>query len=263
MFGKLFGKKGSKRSKKSRREQDEIDDFSAALIVLMQQRGMSVAAANGWVVENQTGIQLHPELIDFLAIDGQGGRSCTTLHCVHPQFFPNGVFEYQHSTGNTPEESIVAGFDQWLQLDFPVLADALQAEPATCTSMEMTFPGEGEQPTRQRRVLLGPVLHMGIDQGETGSADASGEACHSSSCSCCLFTNSFQAFESQLKSNDDFFAIRLFASRDETGAVQADCRVNGEDWEPGAAALRKYAGSWPANGFEFRKQYIAIQSVSG
>jgi hypothetical protein len=42
--------------------------------------------------------------------------------------------------------------------------------------------------------------------------------------------------------------------------VQADCRVNGEDWSAGAEALRAYVTRWPDRGFEFRKQYVVIQS---
>ena len=125
--------------------------------------------------------------------------------------------------------------------------------------MEMTFPEEDGQPAFKRRVLLGPVMHMGIDQAEGAQPDESGEAPHASSCPCCLFTNSAMAFEEQLKERGGFHAVRLFASRDENGQVQADCRINGHDWEPGAEALRNYASKWPQIGLEFRKQYIAIQ----
>ena len=39
--------------------------------------------------------------------------------------------------------------------------------------------------------------------------------------------------------------VVVTALRDDTGKAQADCRVNGADWEPGARALRKYARAWP------------------
>ena len=45
------------------------------------------------------------------------------------------------------------------------------------------------------------------------------------------------------------------------GVPAADCRVNGEDWEKGMQALREYARTWPAAGYEFRKQYVVLQSI--
>jgi hypothetical protein len=53
--------------------------------------------------------------------------------------------------------------------------------------------------------------------------------------------------------------VRLFAMRGADGAAEADCRLNGEDWEAGKAALIKYVESWPDLGVEFRKQYVIIQ----
>jgi hypothetical protein len=50
--------------------------------------------------------------------------------------------------------------------------------------------------------------------------------------------------------------------RDADGVPAADCRVNGRDFEPGAVALRAYAATWPAAGYEFRKQYVVLQSIA-
>ena len=60
---------------------------------------------------------------------------------------------------------------------------------------------------------------------------------------------------------DAFYGLRLYAARDENGEPQADCRINGEDWEPGKEALRDYAGTWTPAGYEFRKQYVVLQTV--
>jgi hypothetical protein len=49
--------------------------------------------------------------------------------------------------------------------------------------------------------------------------------------------------------------------RDANGDPQADCRVNGDDWDKGTEALRKYVGTWPAAGFEMRKQYVVVQTI--
>jgi len=61
---------------------------------------------------------------------------------------------------------------------------------------------------------------------------------------------------------DGFYGDRLFAARDENGAATADCRINGQDFPAGAQALAAYVQSWPQRAIEFRKQYIAIQTVA-
>jgi len=69
-----------------------------------------------------------------------------------------------------------------------------------------------------------------------------------------------EAFK-ELIEGSRFYGLRLFAARDEKGVPQADCRVNGEDWEKGAEALRKYVTTWPGIGYEFRKQYVVLHTV--
>ncbi len=48
--------------------------------------------------------------------------------------------------------------------------------------------------------------------------------------------------------------------RDESGAPGADCRINGEDYEPGMEALRAYVATWPGAGVEYRKQYVFLHT---
>ena len=50
--------------------------------------------------------------------------------------------------------------------------------------------------------------------------------------------------------------------RDGKGKAQADCRVNGSDWEKGAEALRHYVATWPEAGFEMRKQYVVLHTIN-
>jgi len=64
-----------------------------------------------------------------------------------------------------------------------------------------------------------------------------------------------------LVAGDGFFAIRMYAMRGEDGSVAADCRVNGQEFEEGKAALRRYVSTWPQAGFEFRKQYVVLQTL--
>jgi hypothetical protein len=100
-------------------------------------------------------------------------------------------------------------------------------------------------------VLFGPVAHQ-------AAREATEEEEHPF-CPCCLFTNTWDAYKPQIES-DGVYGLRLYAARDTQGEVQADCRVNGQDWPAGAEALRAYVAQWPDRGFEFRKQYVVIQS---
>ena len=79
-------------------------------------------------------------------------------------------------------------------------------------------------------------------------------------CPCCFLTNTFDAFKALMES-DRFYGIRLFAARGEDGSPQADCRVNGQDWEDGKRALLGYVETWPQAGLEFRKQYVVMQTL--
>jgi hypothetical protein len=139
-----------------------------------------------------------------------------------------------------------------MQTDFVTLLDALRAKPEHCTIMEMTFPAKDGKPERIRRAVLGPCTHVAKTP-----PDASQEHPF---CPCCLLTNSFEAFRDLFEA-DAFYGLRLLAMRDRDGTPGADCRVNGDDWEKGAQALRDYVNTWPQAGFEMRKQYVVLQTV--
>ena len=102
----------------------------------------------------------------------------------------------------------------------------------------MEFPGG-----QRRRVIFGPVAHH-VEHPEVHEAAM---ACPTDEdndehpfCPCCLFTRSIKAFQPLVES-DDFFALRMFAARNEDGSVDADCRVNGHDNKKGMTALQRYA----------------------
>jgi hypothetical protein len=132
------------------------------------------------------------------------------------------------------------------------LLDALKAEPEHCTTMVMTVPARDGKPERTRRAVLGPCTHF--------AATPPGASDEHPFCPCCLLTNSFETFE-ELFEADAFYGLRLLALRNGEGQPAADCRINGDDWEKGAQALRNYVGTWPHGGFEMRKQYVVLQTV--
>jgi hypothetical protein len=165
---------------------------------------------------------------------------------------PAGIFEYQHSTGNDTHQSIAKGFESWMQLDLPVFLDALRTKPQRCTFLEFELPADVGRPAQKRRVVLGPVSHLVSRPEESGSEEHP-------FCPCCLFTRSGDVMKPKILDNH-FYGIRLFAMRGQYGDASADCRLNGEDWEPGKNALIAYVNSWPNRGVEFRKQYVILQT---
>jgi hypothetical protein len=148
--------------------------------------------------------------------------------------------------------SVRKGFEQWMQADLPVFTDALRKKPQRCTYLQMEPAAEGSSLPGTRRVVLGPASHLVSRPAENKDEEHP-------FCPCCLFTKTGDIWKDKISSSS-FYGIRLFAMRDSDGSAGADCRVNGQDWATGKAALTHYAESWPNRGVEFRKQYVIIQN---
>jgi hypothetical protein len=80
-------------------------------------------------------------------------------------------------------------------------------------------------------------------------------------CPCCMLQETFEALQPVLL-DDAPHGVRLFAMRHADGSVDADCRVDGDDFPAGVEALRDYAASWPGRGAEFRKQYLVMRTLA-
>jgi hypothetical protein len=235
-------------------EHVNVVDLAAAVL---KKLGYAVANEKTWLRHADSGFLLLPQLVGIQPLEGGGVRTVTTVQTNHPTLAPGGVFEYQHAADDTVAESVSKGLEQWVRTDFVTLLDALRPRPESCTAMEMAFPVQGGKPARVRRAVLGPVAHF---MQEPPARTGEGPPEEHPFCPCCLLTNSFEAFR-ELIEGDGLYGLRLFAARDAEGVAQADCRVNGEDWEKGAQALREYARIWPAAGYEFRKQYVVLQTI--
>ncbi len=237
----------------------EQDVVQLAALVL-EQRGHSVTRHETWLEHRGTKFVFMPRLIELHPLKDGGVRSVTTIAATHPEFASNGIFEYQHATGDGVIDAVCRGFDDWAQGDLVVLMDAERDKAEHCATFEMTFPPRDGMAPLNRRALLGPIAHF--VKGPPGAATPE----HGSKtedhpfCPCCLLTNTFEAFRSFIEV-DGFFGIRLVAVRNETGSPQADCRVNGEDWQLGARALCDYVNRWPQFGYELRKQYVVLQNI--
>jgi hypothetical protein len=205
-----------------------------------------------------SGFAILPQLVGVQPLEKGGVRTVTTMQVHHPTLAPQGIFEYQHAAGDTVRDSVGKGIDQWVQTDFVTLLESLLPKPKSCTALVMSFPANGDKRARVRRAILGPVAHF-MEKPPSADTKATPDDEHPF-CPCCLLTRSFEAFK-ELIEDERFYGLRLFAARDAAGVTQADCRVNGEDWERGAQALRTYVEKWPAAGYEFRKQYVVLQSI--
>jgi hypothetical protein len=235
-------------------EEVNLVDLAAAVF---KERGYLVTNEKTWLLHSDSGFTILPQVVEIQPLDNGGVRTVTTMQTCHPTLSPTGVFEYQHSAGDSIADSISNGFDQWVQTDFVPLLDALQPQPETCTTLVMEFPAKGAKLARVRRAVLGPVAHFMQQQPNKPEESAPEEHPF---CPCCLLTQSFEAFRDLIE-GEGFYCLRFFAARDTEGSPQADCRVNGEDWERGAQALREYVRTWPPAGYEFRKQYVVLQTI--
>lgn len=225
----------------------------------LNQFGYRVRNHRTWLEDPASGFRIQPGLVGVDVQEGNRLHTVTSIQVDHPTLCPQGTFEYQHSVGDGLEATLLSGLTQWVQTDFATLAEAPRAKPQQAMMMEMKFPADDERPERTRRILLGPVAHY--VQSPAPPEPQAGEEEHPF-CPCCLLTNTFEAFREVIES-DDFHGIRFFAARDEDGNAQADCRIDGNDYEPGMQALREYVATWPELGFEFRKQYVVIHTPTG
>jgi hypothetical protein len=235
---------------------EQVDVMGVAAGVF-NQHGQRVTNQRSWFEHPGSGFVIQPQIIGLQPLDDGGAQTTTTIQVNHPALIPAGLFEYQHSTGKSVTDSISKGFDQWMQTDFVTLLEAQRATPQSCMVLKISYPAKDGKPARKRRAVLGPIAHF-AQQPAAPAADSAAE--EHPFCPCCLLTRSFEAFR-ELLEGDGFYGLRLFAARDKEGNAQADCRVNGDDFEAGATALREYAKTWPDMGYEFRKQYVVLQSM--
>jgi hypothetical protein len=233
------------------RHWSEAIDLVRSATRALQARGHAVSVEKEHLVHADSGFTIVPQLANLTILEGGGFQSVTTMQVNHPTLLPAGAFEYQHSTGDTVEQSIAAGLASWVQQDFVVLLDALQPKPTACTMMVMDFPAKDGKPGRRRRAVLGPVSYARKNEPAAPEEHPF--------CPCCLLTNTFKSYQTLIE-GDGFRCLRLLAMRGKDGTIGADCRIDGLDFEVGMEALRAYARTWPGTGFELRKQLVVLHS---
>lgn len=237
----------------SERSWEEHFSLLDSLAEVLSARGIAFSRKPDWLVLDN-GINLQPQVVVVQPQDNGNIRTVTTVDVHHPDMIPAGLFEYQHNTAGTAAASSKSGLESWADLDLPVFMDALRDQAEHCMVLRLDQSRSDAKFPPHRRVILGPTAHLAHHE----SGEASGEA--HDFCPCCLFTQNYDAFQSLLEGTA-LHGIRFFAMRDAEGQVAADCRVDGLDWEPGKQALKEYVATWPARGFEFRKQFGLIQTL--
>jgi hypothetical protein len=232
---------------------EETDDLIASLSAALTALGHNVTVKGDWI-DLDSGFSLLPQVINIEPFESAGVKTASTIQVSHASLVPGGVFEYQYSSGTDVRDSFAQGFKNWAELDLPVFLDALRDEAVSCMVAGATAGGPTSVLPPNRRLLFGPTIQMAQKPEALPGQD--------DFCPCCLFTRSIDAFNGLMKA-DAFYGVRLFATRDNEGLIQADCRVNGIDMPQGAEALTRYAQTWPDRGYEYRKQYVGIQTRAG
>lgn len=231
----------------------EDADLLSSLAEALSAAGHPIVRRKSWI-EVKRDFTIVPQVIAVHPLEDGGVRTSSTLQVAHTTLVPGGVFEYQYSTGDDIKSAFRKGFEAWVASDLPVFLDALLEKPDQCMTMQKSS-GAPSSPDGDRRVIFGPPEHV------VSYSNLPGKESHDF-CPCCLFTNTHEAFK-EILAGTSFHGIRLFAVRNADGSLEADCRVDGREWQAGKEALLQYAGTWPDRGFEYRKQYVGIQNWPG
>ncbi len=228
-------------------------DLVTCLAGVLKSLGYRFRTHDEWL-QLECGIILQPRFVHLQPVEPTGVKTTSTVEASHPFAFPDGLFEYQFSQGKDLTNSFRQGFEGWAEFDLPVLLDLLRMTPKNCTHLTANYPLAGSTNSLERRVIFGPPGEIVANRVTPEQED------EHPFCPCCLFTNSIDSFKKFLET-DAPYGIRLLAARYESGNSEADCRVNGSDWQEGQNALMRYIETWPQRGFELRKQYVVIQTV--
>src|SRR5262249_47243486 len=75
----------------------------------LQAHGFAVRTEKTWLVHEDSGFILLPQLVQLQPLDDGGMQAVTTMQTNHPDLAPDGLFEYQHSTADSTADAIRKG----------------------------------------------------------------------------------------------------------------------------------------------------------
>lgn len=227
-----------------------IFDLTELLAENLSSSGQEIEKGEDWILLKESGYFLLPQFVSVQSTAGSNLVTMTTIQINHDSLSSKGVFEFQHASGKTLQDSFLRGFNDWREYDLPPLLDCLRPE---------SFGGSIVLPALRRRIIFGPASRVVFGASQSELTKLEEDDSHRF-CDCCLFTNSIKSFEDLIES-DAFCCLRLFAARDGDGQATADCRLNGEEFPLGAEALINYVLTWPGNCSEIRKQYVVLHNL--
>lgn len=111
-----------------------IESFDLVRIAAEQlrERGHEVDEWGTWLELRPSGLVLQPLLVEMNRLAEGGVQTVTTIDVRHPELMKDGLFEFQHSTGDDLSSSLAKGIAGWESVDLPVLLDALRPRPEKC-----------------------------------------------------------------------------------------------------------------------------------
>jgi hypothetical protein len=236
----------------------ELVDLIEMMVILFKKTGEKITKHDGWIEHIASGLQILPQFVDLETYPDGSVRTQSTIQLSHPDYFPEGIFEFQHSDGSTVVHSLFFGFAQWQQQCLNTILDSLRAEPEDCHAIRTMVPVRNGLPQHARKATFGHVLQLTAEQETIVVANEQADPDHSF-CDCCLFTKNLKTFAPLFESNR-YYCLLLYAARYPNGDIVADCRINGEDFPEGISTLIEYAATWPGQGFESRKQYVVLNN---
>jgi len=191
-----------------------------------------------------------------VAPKGNGWSTTTTIQVDSQLAFQKPIFEFQHESADQPIQSILKGFQNWIDYELSVLLDVIEENPEN--SAGVAFRWQTAKGAEVRKVTFGPIIWFRM-QPNNSILEPTGHLF----CRCCMYNDKrISGALAELLRSERVYGIKLFAFRDQDGMTSADCRVNGVAYNPGKSALLEYAKQWAQNGSEYRKQYLSFHTVS-
>lgn len=237
---------------------ERLDYACQALQKAFENKCMVTIRHDKWVIHEPTGYMFSPNLFQVQGTIDEDVSTGTTVEILHPKLFPDGIYEYQYSFAKDGVfDSMVQGFELWIDSDVTVLFASIEDKPEQFMYLTMDTPPD-EDTQIHRQVIFGNVMRYGGTKTED-NPEKNSDTEHDF-CPCCLFTQNIELFGPLLKTNKNY-AVRLFVSRNDEGETDADCRLNGDEWEEAKPKLKAYADTWKGEGMEFRKQYVIIKAI--
>ncbi|MBK8283728.1 MAG: hypothetical protein IPK97_01960 [Ahniella sp.] len=223
-------------------------DVVAILAQALQAAGVGVRVYSDYVLA-ANGVAIVAKLVE--AHEGPTGvMTHTQTICTHSTFYPDVLTEFQFMQATSVEQAIRLGFDAWVAFDWPVINDALKAEPERCAEIIQETEGNGV-----RRILLGDV-NVTQPAGAEPAMDANGHEV----CPHCLLRSCGSEFLEQTLRGKGASGIRLFAGNFRDDQIKVDCRVGGIEQPEVQKIMAAYPASWPGVSWQMRKQYLIAQS---